>query len=130
LPFAALLPAEGKPIVRSDPILRGLKALMAETGKIPPEYGAHSIRHAVFTAMLMQMSVDKVIQFSGHSWRSHTLEKFYYHLGQNHRRPPCLLFGRGRGRHALDACGAGDGEAFQEDDRRETELEGGDEEME
>jgi hypothetical protein len=87
----------GKPFTRSDPILQRLKRLMAEA-KIPPEYGANSIRHAVFTALMKKMSREEVTQFSGHSIRTQTLEKFYFHLDHNHA---------GQTLAAMSATGAG-----------------------
>jgi hypothetical protein len=72
-----------KPFLRSDPLLQRLKKLMEQAG-VPPGYGANSIRHAVFTALMKTMSKDEVMQFSGHSAKAHTLEKFYLHLDVNH----------------------------------------------
>jgi hypothetical protein len=73
----------GKPFLRSNPLLQRLKKLLKQRG-VPLGYGANSIRHAVFTALMKKMSKDEVIQFSGHSAKAHTLEKFYLHLDVNH----------------------------------------------
>jgi hypothetical protein len=114
----------GRPFVRSEPILRRLKGLMADTEQIPPEYGAYSIRHAAFTALMRKMSVEQVTEFSGHSRKTHTLEKFYLHLDQNHAGNilASLTAVAVAGTPLLDVD-AGLAKELEEEDRRETEAE-------
>jgi hypothetical protein len=121
----------GKPFVRSEPILRRLKGLMTDTRKIPPECGAYSIRHAAFTALMRKMSIEQVTEFSGHSRKTHTLEKFYLHLDQNHAGNilASLTSVAVAGTPLLNVD-AGLARELEEEDRREAEAEEAEDVME
>jgi hypothetical protein len=75
----------GNPFKRACPLLQRLRKLIT-AARIPPGYGAYSIRHATITALMNARNKDdkEVAAFTGHSTKSETIRKFYYHLDKNH----------------------------------------------
>jgi hypothetical protein len=74
----------GKPFKGTGLLLQRLTKLIT-AARIPPAYGAYSIRHATITALMNARNKDdkEVAAFTGHSTKSETIRKFYYHLDKN-----------------------------------------------